>query len=151
MVCYRDEATSNNKEYAMASFWNSYLRMVQTLCDFCKALKLGDWDVHLHSCVKMMVWFHAYDHFNYSRQFSYYWASQQALQDIHPEIYNRFKEGDFSIRRSVGKFNKISPDQAIEQTINKDEKGSGKKRYICTGLQGINIEFLFIPSCDIYY
>ena len=31
----------------------------------------------------------------------------------------------FSIRRTAGKFNKISPDQAIEQSINKDKKCRG--------------------------
>lgn len=124
-----DEITLNKDEYAMAAFWNSYLMMVQILCDFCKAIKIGDWDLHLHSSEKMMGWFHAYDHFNYARHFSYYWASQQALQDSHPQIYHRFKEGDFSVRRSIGKFNKISPDQAIEQTINKDQKGSGESCY----------------------
>ena len=67
--------------------------------------------------------FHAYGNHNYSRHFSYYWASQQVLADQHPAIYEQFKEGCFSVRQSYGKFNKVSPDQVIEQTINKDQKG----------------------------
>lgn len=113
-------------EYPMAIFWNSYLNMVQILRDFSKSIKNGDWDLHMYASEKMLHWFNAYDHYNYARHFSYYWASQQVLAETHPGIFNQFKEGNFSIRRSNGKFNKISPDQVIEQTINRDQKGPGK-------------------------
>ena len=73
----------------------------------------------------MLYWFHPYDNYNYARHFSYYWTSQQALPEHHPAIYEEFKEGDFSVRRTIGKFNKVSPDQVIEQTINKDQNGLG--------------------------
>ena len=56
--------TSNKGDYVMTSFCNSYLEMVQTLCDFSKAIKIGDWDLHLHSSKKMLAWLHAYDQFN---------------------------------------------------------------------------------------
>ena len=56
---------------------------------------------------------------------SYYWASQQVLADQHPAIYEQFKEGGFSVRRSYGKFYKVSPDQVIKHKINKDQKGPG--------------------------
>ena len=71
----------------------------------------------------MLYWFHAYDNYNYTRHFSYYWPSQLALPKRHPAIYEEFKEGRFSVRHTIGKFNKVRPDQVIEQTINKDKKG----------------------------
>ena len=70
----------------------------------------------------MLHWFHTYDNYSYARHFSYYWTSQQALAQDHPSIFQRFKESGFSIRRTAGKFNKFSPDQVIEQSINKDKK-----------------------------
>ena len=118
-----EEELSNENEYPMAVFWNSYLDMVQILRDFAKSIKNGDWDLHMFASEKMLHWYHSYDHYNYARHFSYYWASQQALAGKHSSIFTRFKEGDFSIRRSKGKFNKVSPDKVIEQTINKDQKG----------------------------
>jgi hypothetical protein len=99
--------------------------MIQTLCDSNKSIKNGDWDLHLHASEKMLNWFHAYDNYNYARHFSYYLASQQSLSEKHPSLYRHFQEGGFSVRRSRVKFNKISPDQVIEQTINKDQKGPG--------------------------
>ena len=121
---------SDEKRYPMAVFWNSYLSMIQTLRDYAKSIKIGDWDLHMFASEKMMYWFHAYGHFNYARNFSYYWSSQQILQDQHPSIFENFKDGHFSTRRSKGKFNKVSPDQIMEQTINKDQKGKGKYNVI---------------------
>ena len=120
-----EQLFSNTGEYPMAAFWNSYLDMIQTLRDFIKSIKNGDWDLHMYASEKMLYWFHAYDNYTYARHFSYYWASQQALPEHHPAIYEEFKEGSFSVRRTIGKFNKVSPDQVIKQTINKDQKGPG--------------------------
>ena len=40
--------------------------------------------------------------------------------------------GNFSVRRQIGRFNKVPTDQAIEQTINKDQKCSGGITNFCT-------------------
>ena len=106
----------------MSVFWNSYLEMVETQGDFVKSIKTGDWDLHMYASEKMLHWFHAYDNYNCARQISYFWTSQQALAQDHPSIFQHFKEGGFSVRRTAGKFNKVSPDQAIEQSVNKGKK-----------------------------
>ena len=59
--------------------------------------------------------------YNYPREFSYYWASQQMLAEQHPAIYDEFKEVGFSVWCTFVKFNKLSPGQVIEQTIIKDK------------------------------
>ena len=64
----------------------------------------------MYASEKVLYWFHAYDNYNYARHFSYYWASHQALPEHYPAIYEEFK-GGFSVRRTVGKFNKVSPVQ----------------------------------------
>ena len=48
----------------MGEFWNSYLGMIQTLRDFIKSVKNGDWDLHMYASEKMLYWFHAYDKYN---------------------------------------------------------------------------------------
>ena len=110
----------------MAKYWQSYLDMVQILHNVTKSIKIGDWSLHLHATERMLVWLHAYDHQNYSRHFTYYWASQQQLPSTHPKIYEEFQKGRFSTKRTPGNFNNVSPDQVIEQTINKEQKGPGK-------------------------
>ena len=67
----------------------------QTLSDFFKSIKNGDWNLHMCTSEKMLHWFHVYDNYNYARHFSYYWASQQTLPEHHPTVYEEFKAGGF--------------------------------------------------------
>ena len=108
-----------------AAFWQSYLETVQTLLDFHKSIRVGNWDLHLQSMQRMLVWFFAYDRPNYSRHLSYCWSSFLNLHNTYPKLHQEFKKGNFAIRRVHGKFNKLPPDQVIEQTINREQKGSG--------------------------
>ena len=80
----------------------------------------------------MLPWFHAYNRQNYARHFGYCSASRQQLPNTHPCPYTEFKQGNFSVQRSAGRFNKVPSDQVIEQTINKDQKGSGGIIGYCT-------------------
>lgn len=120
-----ENAISDAENSPMAAFWQSYLEMFELLMQFQKATKSGNWELHLDSCEKLLPWFHAYDHHNYARHFSYYWATQQILAVTHPTLYQEFVNRNFAINRTPGTFNRISPDQAIEQTINKGQKGPG--------------------------
>ena len=120
-----DDLIQQNTFGPMANFWESFIQMVQVLLDYIKSIPIGDWNLHLQSMERMIVWFHAYDRVNYSRHFTYCWATQKKLHDTHPEIYQEFKQGNFSTKRTMGNFNMLPPDQVIEQTINKEQKGSG--------------------------
>ena len=108
----------------MAQFWQSFLDMVQTLLDYVKSTRTGDWELHLSSMEKMLVWFHAYDRPNYSRDFTYCWIEQTKLHINHPEIHE-FVKGNFVVKRSPGNFNMLPPDEVIEQIMNRDQKGHG--------------------------
>ena len=110
---------------SMACYWQSFIHMVQILLDFIKSIRIGDWSLHLSSMRRMLPWFHAYDRTNYARHFSYCWAAQSQLESTHPSIYQKFQNGEFSTNRTPGNFNLLPPDQVIEQTINKEQKGPG--------------------------
>ena len=99
--------------------------MVQTLLDYQRSLRTGDWDLHLRATEKMLPWFHAYDHFNYTKHFSYHWCTQQNLGDTHPGLRQAYLNQHFSAKRTVGRFKRLPADQVIEKTINKEQKGKG--------------------------
>ena len=120
-----EQIITNPENSPMAAFWKSYLELFKLLLQFQKFIKLGNWELHLESCEKFLPWFHAYDHHSYARHFLYYWASQQRLPVTYPSLYNEFVNGNFAINRTQGRFNRISPDEAIEQTINKHQTGPG--------------------------
>ena len=72
---------------------------------------------------KMLSWFHAYDRINYARHFTH--TSFPKLNETHPSILDQFQRGNFAIKRTNGSFKKLPPDQVIEKTINKEQKGPG--------------------------
>ena len=95
---------------SMVMFWQSYLDRVQSLLDFVKSIRLPDRNLHLQSTERMLVWIHAYDRTTYARNFGYYLCSQQKIQNKFPTIYQQCQHGNFSKRRTKGKFIMLSPD-----------------------------------------
>ena len=108
-----------------ASIWCSFLQMVQILLDFARSVKIGDWKLHLQSTKNMLPWMFSYDRPNYARFLTYYLVAMKKLPETHPAIQREFEAGHFSVRRQPGRFNKIPSDQAIEQTINREQKCAG--------------------------
>ena len=109
----------------LTAFWSSYLEMMQVLMNYMKSTKLGGWHLYINSVGNMLPWFHVYNNHNYGRHFTYYWGTQQDLPNTHPNIYSKYLNGGFSVKQSEGCFNKVPPDQVIEQTTNKDQKVTG--------------------------
>ena len=73
-----------------SSFWCSFVEMMEILFAFQRSLKYGDWPSHLQATKKMLPYFFAYDHHNYARYLTYYWAEMIALPQTHPEIHQEF-------------------------------------------------------------
>ena len=99
--------------------------MVRISSDFVKSIRLPGWNLHLLSTERMLLWIHAYDRINYARHISHYWCSRQKIQNKFHRIYQQFQHENFSTWHTKGKFHMLTPDQVIEQTINKDQKGPG--------------------------
>jgi len=53
-----------------------------------------------------------YDHVNYARWGTVYLAEMSVLP---PEVLLEFQEGNFVAKRSVPRFNQVSPDQSTER------------------------------------
>ena len=121
----RFENEIQNELGPTASYWNSYLDMVQTLLDYQWSLRTGDWELHLCATEKMCPWFHACDYFNYARHFTYYGCTQQDLGVTHLGLCQAYLNQHFSAKRTFGRFNRLPSEQDIEQTTNKEQKGKG--------------------------
>ena len=44
----------------MATYWNSFIDMVQILLDYIKSTRTGDWHVHLQASECMLNWYFEY-------------------------------------------------------------------------------------------
>lgn len=69
-------------------FW--FIEMMDILFAFQRSMKTGDWESHLEATKSMLPYFFAYDHHNYSRYLSLYWAEIVSLPETHPGIYKEF-------------------------------------------------------------
>lgn len=98
-----------------------YTEIFELLSQFQKS-KSENRELPLDIDKRLLSWFHAYDYHDYARHFSYYWAKQQELPVTHPSLYEEVVDSNFSITRTTGTFNRISPGQATEQTVNKDKE-----------------------------
>jgi len=69
----------------------------------------------------MIPWCFAYDKINYARYLPAYYAEMSSLEQKHPDVYEAFVAGNFSVQLSNNNtFGKIPVDQATEVTVNKD-------------------------------
>ena len=94
--------------------WRSYMKMVETLLDFIRANREGNWALHLDSFSAMLPWMTIYDHTNYARWGTVYLCEMKNLQNTHTLVYEEFLNGNFVVKISQLKFNQIPLDQATE-------------------------------------
>ena len=94
------------------------MEMASLLLLFITSTREADWELHLECIRGMLPYFFAYDHQNYSRYVSYYWASMSALAQTHPTAAQELKGGEFGVQRNPKVQHQIPMDMTIEQTIN---------------------------------
>ncbi len=93
---------------------------------FVHSISLGDFQLYVQSLTKLIPWFFFLDHFNYSRWISVHLRDVVALSHLHPEIYQKFMKGHFTVQKTKHAFSKFAIDQAHEQNnaVVKDDRGA---------------------------
>ena len=86
----KHEQVLRNDRGATSPFLMSCLDMMNILFAHNRATKLGDWELHLETTRKIILWLFAYDRQNYSRYLTSYWAEMMKLKDTHPKIHQEF-------------------------------------------------------------
>jgi hypothetical protein len=97
---------------------------------FIRAIREGNWSLHISAVRSMLPWFFAYDRVNYSRYLSSYWWEMIRLPEIHPDAYGNVIQGEFRVSRSCSKsFARVAVDQCIEQNMNRHTKKERRNRW----------------------
>ncbi|KAH9633048.1 hypothetical protein HF086_000408 [Spodoptera exigua] len=94
---------------------------------FIKAERTGDWFLHLDTIKRMLPYFHAADHYNYSKSANLYVQEMTCIEEkMSPDYYEKFvKEGLFTIRRTKKHCSGTWTDMTIEQSLMRSMKTSG--------------------------
>ena len=66
-----------------------------------------------------------FDSINYLRHASRYLERIKALESENPYLYEKFMQGHFVVKDKRGKFNSVSRDMKLEQTIRRAGKDPG--------------------------
>ena len=91
-----------------------------------RASREGNWLLYLSAIDYFISSCFAYDKMNYARYLPIYFAEMTALPQTHPNIFENFLNGQFSVQMSNNNtFGRIPVDQTIECTINKDTQTAG--------------------------
>ena len=109
-----------------------YMRMVMDMMPFIRAVRSGDWTLHLEPLEEFTEYFFAQAMLNYACMIPVYLAEMRMLHESDPEIYAEFKQGNWVVNKnSCLPFCAVGPDNALEH-VNQSVKVSG-------GLVGITL------------
>jgi len=123
---------AEHTEIPLFMFVRHYMRMVLEMMSFIRAVRTGDWELHLEALELFTKYFFAHDMLNYARMIPVYLAEMQVLPDSDPEIYHEFQQGNWVVNKNDDvSFCGIGGDNTLEH-LNRSMKVSG-------GLVGITL------------
>ena len=111
-----------------SKLWLPYLDMTELIMDFIRAERTGNWLLHLKCLEKMLPFFAATGHNNYTKSTYLYMQKMKCLEYDFPEVYQQFINGKHCIWRSDRFWAGIFSDQIIEQCLMKNAKCRGGGR-----------------------
>ena len=86
----------------------------------------GNWKLNLTLVQELIPVFLGFDSINYLRHASWHLERiKKALQTENPYLYEKFIQGHFVVKDKQEKFNSVSPDMKLEQTIQRASKDPG--------------------------
>ena len=113
----------NGKMGKTAQFWLMYAERIWIVLRLLRATKQNDLELHIASVGEMLPVLHAANHQHYARYASVYFLSMLNLEDNYPGAEKLLRDGGFSVSRSTVPASRVSVDQALEQSVNREAKG----------------------------
>ena len=82
-IDYNKFVDNQSLQSELFGFWSNYLEMIEILLLHIRAVRTGDWMLHLSAVKSMLPWFFVTDRVNYSRYASCYWIEMSSLDETH--------------------------------------------------------------------
>ena len=103
-----------------AQFWFNYTQLSQLYHNLSRSIRTGNFNLYISCFPQITNIFFALNHPNYARWCVKYYDNLLKLQRTHPEVYQDFTKGWFTITRTTQSFSATPIDLTLEQTINDD-------------------------------
>ena len=108
------------------TYWDSFIEAGELLLRLIRAEQDADFNLHLSAAAETIPYFILAGRNKYAKYTPIYVAEMKQLQQKQLEMCKYLENGGFVVRRSGKiKFNSVSTDQSLEQTINQGAKGRG--------------------------
>ena len=141
-----EQFDADHEDRPLFMFTRGYMAMVMEMMMFIRAVRTGDWDLHLEALQLFVKYFFAHDMLNYARMIPLYLAEMEIVKETDPEIYQEFQNGNWVVNKNAKvPFCAVGADHAQEH-VNRSMKVSG-------GLIGITLNptartkyFLIVPE-----
>ena len=114
------QETTNKNHGKTAQYWMGYVNMLHLYHEFLRSIRIGDLDLYIYCSQQMTALFFMFNHQNYSCWLTVYHNKLLKLKNSHPNIYEEFQNGCFSLKRASEPLSRIQIDLTLEQTINAD-------------------------------
>ena len=98
-----------------ASYWFTVIQLEILLFMLVRSVREANFDLLLRRLQDIIPWLFAMDLVHYSRWMSVFIHDLRRLPDTHPDVFQRFQEGQFTIKKSARVFSNMAKDQAHEQ------------------------------------
>ena len=139
------------QESRTASLWLEYQNIIGIIRKLITADRIGDWNLHLEAIQQSLPIFAAAGHYSYSKSACLYLQSMLNLEISNQPVYEKFKGGNFIVRRSARYWAGLPCDLVIEQVLMRSLKSTG----VLTRGSGISeitraIWLLSNPICSKY-
>ena len=133
-----------SEESNLFKYWTNVIALVQLVKDLVRADRSGDWLLHVETVKKLQPIFHVFDRSNYDRWSSIYLQDIFLLPEVAPDLYEKFLEGRFTVKKPNVPFTSVGTDQALEQAINRSKKSS-------SGIIGSTKKKEYVAAWDLTY
>ena len=141
---YINSFNENGKESSRTfAYWLEYMDMLHVLLNFIESERDNIWQTHTETFRSMLSYYRSFDHNRYFKWGLVYFVNMIRLKDKNLDVFNEFSNGNHVVIRAKcsSKFNTVSTDMALEQSMNRDSKTKGN----------LNFTRDLLPSAAWYY
>ena len=116
---------ADHEDSPLFKFTRRYMAMVMEMMTFIRAVRTGDWDLHLEAPQLFLKYFFAHDMLNYACMILVYLAEMEMVKETDPEIYQEFQKGNWVVNKNAKVAScAVGADHALEH-VNRSMKVSG--------------------------
>ena len=127
---------ADHEDSPLFKFTRRYMAMVMEMMTFIRAVRTGDWDLHLEALQLFVKYFFAHDMLKYARMIPVYLAEMEMVKETDPEIYHEFQKGSWVVNKNAKVAScAVGTDHALEH-VNRSMK-------VSSGLIGSTHEVFF--------